>query len=113
MEKITYVRGERGAFGLLIALIFWGFHAGMIIWIGSDFLRATQTVPLYAADVGAATFYELRFLWMLGYWVAGAIILGSMMLCTQGPIERVVKEEDETAGVIDAAKKFEPSIRSD
>ena len=83
---VTTERYERGFFGKLVAVIFWGWQAVMVLWAVSYLFDVSR---LYgtgseAERTGVAIGGTLGLSVILWVWVIGAVIFGLMMFFTRG-----------------------------
>lgn len=95
MGTISIERRKRGVFGWIIAILFWGFNAMMVVWLiggigatSKQYAGATSE----AAKAGTAIGATIGVGMVLSIWVMGAIVLGLMMLFTRGKKITVTKD---------------------
>jgi hypothetical protein len=83
-----YVRREirqRGFFGWMFLLLFYGFNALMLVWLLSYWGQlSSTTVTSDAARVGKAIGGTIGSGFIVSFWGFGAVILGLFALLTRG-----------------------------
>lgn len=95
MPTVQIERRRRGFFGWIIAILFWGFHVIMALWVYLGITGAsTRIAPIQSgAERAAATIGSgIGLSLVLIIWVIGTAILGTMMLFTRGRRETITTE---------------------
>jgi hypothetical protein len=95
MPTMTIEKRRRGAFGWIVAGLFWCFNIWMIYAVVAIVSSSAQHVGQLsdkASKVGATISATIGFTMILWIWLFGAIILGLMMLFSRGKKIIVTKE---------------------
>lgn len=95
MATVTTETRKRGPFGWVVAILFWGWNLFMAWGLFSGLARTADhysTIGSDAGRAGAAVGTALGVGAILFLWVAGAVILGLIMLFTQGKRVLVTQE---------------------
>lgn len=90
MSKIVRTEKRRkGIFGWFFAILFWGFHAMMGIWVYAA-ISATKeqaaATTSSAEEIGTAIGATIGFGLILVLWAIGTIILGALAYFTRGKL---------------------------
>lgn len=96
-------RRQRGVFGWIILLLFWGFNAFMLWWLiaGVSAMRQVDVGPDKYSQAGATIGIGIGIGFIVSIWGFGAVILGLMALLTRG---KTIVIERAPAGVMAAAE---------
>lgn len=87
MASITTETRKRGVFGWIVAVFFWAWNAFMTWCLISGLAKTSDhylTIDSEAGRTGAAIGAAIGIGALLFMWVAGAVILGLMMIFTRG-----------------------------
>lgn len=96
MGTVTRVeKRQRGFFGWVFLLIFWGFNLLMLAWLvlglggaGETMQGMTNEYERAGAEIGTA----IGAMMIIMIWGAGALILGLFVMLTRG--KKVIVETD-------------------
>ncbi len=98
MTTITRIETrKRGIIGWIFLLLFWAFNALMAfaLFAGmADVGEQTAAMTTEAEQTGAAIGMALGVSFILGIWMAGAVILGLLVMLTRG--KKVIVETTGT-----------------
>lgn len=78
---------KRGIFGWIMLILFWGYNAVMALSLFAGISATSEqgaTAVTDAQQAGHAIGTAIGVSMILGVWVAGAIILGLLVLFTRG-----------------------------
>lgn len=118
MARITRIeKRQRGIFGWIFLLLFWGFNAFMVLWVFGA-ISATSQLGASAdryEQAGRAIGTGIAFWFILSIWVMGDLILGVLMLLTRGRKVTIEETHDEPPVVAGSARQrratLEPAPR--
>ncbi len=86
-KTIRVERRQRGVFGWVFLILFWVFNAFMAWGLFEGLANTSEvaaTATTEAQKAGAAIGTALGVSMVLGIWMAGAAILGLLVLMTRG-----------------------------
>ena len=95
--QVTQIeKRKRGLFGWVVAILFYGFNAAMILmivltWVGVGSVVESNYDDTSVAAVGIAGF--LGTVALFWFWLFGSVVLGIMMFFTRG--KKVILTRDE------------------
>jgi hypothetical protein len=87
MPTVQIESSKRGLFGWIIAVLFWGWQALMVVWLAGAVTvigQKAQDYHTHAEQTGVAIGATVGAAFILFVWVLGAAILGMMMIFTRG-----------------------------
>lgn len=85
--QITVEKRQRGFFGKIVSIVFWGWQVVMAFWFVSYLVDISQQygqIPSDAGRIGTTIGGTIGVSIILWVWLFGAIILGLMMFFTRG-----------------------------
>ena len=83
MADYAETRDKRGVFGKITAVVFWGWHILMLLWIGSVVAEIVGVEPGAGAGAEAAG-GGIGLMGVLVFWLVGTPILLIPFLLTRG-----------------------------